>query len=311
MEPRRAFRFGVVCWQARSRHEWRETARQAEQLGYATFLVPDHLQDQLAPVPALLASADATTTLRIGSHVFANDFRHPVMLAKEAATLDLLSDGRFELGLGAGYLRAEYDQAGLAFESPGVRVGRLEEAIRLIKRLLSEGPTTFTGTHYTVTDLPGLPKSIQQPHPPILLGGGGPRLLALAAREADIVSIVLRSRTDGSGLDLTDFAAASMARKVMQVQAAADDRWTTLELSTLIQRVVVTDDRYPAATQLGERYGLSTEQVLESPYILLGTVAQLCEVLQARREQYGLSYIVVFEPGMDAFAPVVAHLANH
>jgi probable F420-dependent oxidoreductase len=245
MEPRRAFRFGVVCWQSRSRHEWREKARQAEQLGYATFLVPDHLQDQLAPVPALLAAADATTTLRIGSHVFANDFRHPVMLAKEAATLDLLSDGRFELGLGAGYLRAEYDQAGLAFEAPGVCVGRLEEAIRLIKRLLSEGPTTFTGTHYTVTDLPGLPKSVQQPHPPILLGGGGPRLLALAAREADIVSIVLRSRTDGSGLDLTDFTAASMARKVMQVQAAAGDRWTTLELSTLIQRVVVTDDRSP------------------------------------------------------------------
>ena len=149
------------------------------------------------------------------------------------------------------------------------------------------------------------------PHPPILMGGGGPRLLALAAREADIVSIVLRSRTDGSGLDRADFAAASMARKVRQVQAAAGDRWATLELSTLIQRVVVTDDRDTPATQLGERYGLPPEQVLESPYILLGTVAQLCEVLLARREQYGLSYIVVFEPGMDAFAPVVARLANH
>jgi probable F420-dependent oxidoreductase len=310
MEPRRAFRFGVVCWQARSRHDWMEKARQAEQLGYATFLVPDHLQDQLAPVPALLAAADATTTLRIGSHVFANDFRHPVMLAKEAATLDLLSDGRFELGLGAGYLRVEYNQAGLVFVPPGVRVGRLEEAIRLIKQLLSGGPTTFTGTHYTVTDLPGLPKPAQQPQPPILMGGGGPRLLALAAREADIVSIVLRSRTDGSGLDLADIAAASMARKVMQVQAAAGDRWTTLELSTLIQRVVVTDDWDTPATQLGERYGLPPEQVLESPFILLGTVAQLCEVLHARREQYGLSYIVVFEPSMDAFAPVVARLAH-
>lgn len=312
MEPRRAFRFGVACARGHSRHDWWEKARKAEQLGYATFLVPDHLQDQFAPVPALLAAADATTTIRIGSHVFANDFRHPVMLAKEAATLDLLSDGRFELGLGAGWLRAEYDQAGLVFEPPGVRVGRLEEAVRLIKRLLSEAPITVTGTHYPVTyrNLPGLPKSVQQPHPPILLGGGGPRLLALAAREADIVSIVLRSRADGSGLDRTDFTAASMARKVAQVQAAAGDRWTTLELSTLIQRVVVTDDPYPVATQLGERFGLPPEQVLESPYILLGTVAQLCEVLQARREQYGLSYIVVFEPGMDAFAPVVARLAN-
>jgi probable F420-dependent oxidoreductase len=318
MEPRRAFRFGVVCARGHSRHDWWEKARKAEQLGYATLLVPDHLQDQLAPVPALLAAADATTTLRIGSHVFANDFRHPVLLAKEAATLDLLSDGRFELGLGAGWMRAEYDQAGLAFEPPGVRVGRLEEAIRLIKQLLSGGPTTFTGTHYTVTDLPELPspylsrllKPVQQPHPPILMGGGGPRLLALAAREADIVSIVLRSRMDGSGLDRADFAAASMARKVRQVQAAAGERWTTLELSTLIQRVVVTDDPYTPATQLGERYGLSPEQVLESPFILLGTVAQLCDVLHARREQYGLSYIAVFEPSMDAFAPVVARLAH-
>src|SRR5712691_1976430 len=310
MEPRRAFRFGVACAWGDSRHDWREKARKAEQLGYATFLVPDHLQDHFAPVPALLAAADATTTIRIGSHVFANDFRHPVLLAKEAATLDLLSDGRFELGLGAGYLRAEYEQAGLAFASPGVRVGRLEEAIRLIKQLLREGPMTFTGTHYTVTDLPGLPKPVQQPHPPILMGGGGPRLLALAAREADIVSVVLRSRTDGSGLDRTDFAAASMARKVMQVQAAAGERWTTLELSTLIQRAVVTEDPYTPATQLGERWGLPPEQVLESPFVLLGTVAQLCEVLHARREQYGLSYIVVFEPSMDAFAPVVARLAH-
>jgi alkanesulfonate monooxygenase SsuD/methylene tetrahydromethanopterin reductase-like flavin-dependent oxidoreductase (luciferase family) len=161
-----------------------------------------------------------------------------------------------------------------------------------------------------VTDLPGLPNPVQQPHPPILMGGGGPRLLALAAREADIVSIVLRSRTDGSGLDRADFAAASMARKVRQVQAAAGERWTTLELSTLIQRVVVTDDPYTPAIQLGERWGLPPAQVLESPFVLLGTVAQLCEVLHARREQYGLSYIVVFEPSMDAFAPVVARLTH-
>jgi probable F420-dependent oxidoreductase len=139
MESRRAFRFGVVCAQRHSRHDWREKARKAEQLGYATFLVPDHLQGQLAPVPALLAAADATTTLRIGSHVFANDFRHPVMLAKEAATLDLLSDGRFELGLGAGWMRAEYDQAGLEFAPPGVRVGRLEEAVRLLQAALERG----------------------------------------------------------------------------------------------------------------------------------------------------------------------------
>jgi probable F420-dependent oxidoreductase len=232
------------------------------------------------------------------------------MLAHEAATLDVLSDGRFELGLGAGWNRAEYDQAGLVFETPGVRVGRLEESVRLIKGLFTEDPVTFTGMHYTVTNLPGRPRSVQQPHPPILVGGGGPRLLALAAREADIVSIVPRTHANGSGLDRTDFTAASMARKVAQVQAAAGDRWSTLELNTLIQRVVITDDRYAAAAQLGERFGIPPEQVAESPYVLLGTVAQICEELLARREQYGLSYTVLFEPSMDALAPVVARLVH-
>lgn len=305
-----AFRFGVVCTQARSRHDWREKARQAEQLGYATFLISDHLEDQWAPVPALLAAAEATTILRVGSHVFANDFRHPIMLAKEAATLDLLSDGRFELGLGAGWNRAEYDQAGLEFEASGVRVGRLAEALHLIKRLFTEGPITFTGTHYTVINLSGWPKVVQRPHPPILVGGGGVRLLTVAAHEADIISIVPRSRADGSGLDSTDFTAASMARKVAQIQDIAGDRWTALELSTLVQEVVVTDDRCTAAAQLGGRWQIPAAQVLESPYALLGTVAQICETLHVRREQYGLSYITVFEPNIDALAPVVARLAN-
>src|SRR5215471_18891183 len=167
MEPRRAFRFGVVCARGHSRHDWWEKARQAEQLGYATFLVPDHLQDQLAPVPALLAAADATTTLRIGSHVFANDFRHPVLLAKEAATLDLLSDGRFEFGLGAGWLRADYEQSGIAYDPPKVRVDRFVEGLTIVKGLFSGEPFSFSGEHYTITELAGTPLPVQRPHPPI------------------------------------------------------------------------------------------------------------------------------------------------
>src|SRR5262250_2177825 len=176
MSHPRPFRFGLLGENVRSAKELVDTAHRAEEAGFATFLLRDHFiaepfGHQLAPLAALATVAASTTRLRVGTMVLCNDYRHPVMLAKEAATLDLLSDGRFELGLGAGWLRAEYDQAGLAFASPGVRVGRLEEAGRLIKGLLSEGPTTFTGTHYTVTDLPALPKPGQQPHPPILMGG--------------------------------------------------------------------------------------------------------------------------------------------
>jgi probable F420-dependent oxidoreductase len=310
MSSQKAFRFGVSCAQGGSRRDWAEKGRRAEQLGYATLLIPDHLGEQLAPVPALLAAAAATTTLRVGSFVFDNDFRHPVMLAKEAATLDLLSDGRFELGLGAGWMRAEYDQAGLVFAPASVRVGRLAETLRIVKAFCAEEPVTFIGTHYTVTSLAGLPKPLQKPHPPLLVGGGGQRLLSIAAQEANIVSIVPRARADGGGLDLTDLTVASMAQKVAWLRTAAGDRFSTLELNTLVQAVMVTDNPHTVASQLAERYGVAPELVLETPYVLIGTVEQLCEALHARRAQYGISYVVVFEDSMDAFAPVVTRLAG-
>jgi probable F420-dependent oxidoreductase len=184
MAEQRAFRFGVVAMQPRSRQEWAEHARKVEALGYATLLMADHFGDLLAPFPALVAAADVTTTLRLGTLVICNDFRHPAVLAQEAATLDLLSDGRVELGLGAGWLRAEYERTGILFEPGPVRVARLEESVRIVKGLLAGETVTFAGQHYTVTDLPGLPRPVQQPHPPLLVAGGGRRILTLAAREA-------------------------------------------------------------------------------------------------------------------------------
>ena len=204
MTKLRPFRFGVSVHGSKSRAEWIGVARQAEVLGYSTLLIPDHLGDQLSPIPALLAAAEATSTLRVGSLVFDNDFRHPVMLAKEAATLDVLSGGRLELGLGAGWMKPEYERAGIPFERASVRIEKMEEAIQIVKGLFADGPLDFAGQYYTITGLEGFPKPVQRPHPPLHIGGGGQRLLSIAAREADIIGFIPRARADGKGQDLTD-----------------------------------------------------------------------------------------------------------
>ena len=314
MTKQRPFRFGVSVHQSRSKEEWIATARKAESLGYSTLLVPDHLGDQLAPVASLLMAAEATRTLRIGSFVFDNDFRHPVMLAKEAATLDLLSSGRLELGIGAGWLRAEYEQAGIPYDSAGVRISRMEEALQIIKGLFADGPLSFSGTYYKVNALEGYPKPVQRPYPPILIGGGGKRLLSIAAREATIVGFIPVARSDGSGPDLTDSTMEALAQKISWVRQAAGDRFDDLELNILVAEVIVTEDREQAAQfialTLASGVQVTAKQVLQVPYLLLGTVDQICEDLLARREQYGISYVTVFERSMEALAPVVARLVG-
>ena len=308
MTPR-AFRFGVTVPAVAAGPAWAERARRVEQLGYSILQMPDHFREQLAPVPALTAAALATTRLRVGSLVFSNDFRHPVVLAKEAATLDVLSGGRFELGLGSGWLREEYDQAGIPFDAPGTRIERMAEAVTLVKGLLAGEPVHFTGRHYTIAGLRGTPTPIQRPHPPLVIGGGGQRLLSLAAREASIVSLVPRARRDGGGLDRGDFGEAAFRQKIEWVRAAAGDRLAALELHTLIQAVVVTDRRAIAAEQLAARFKIGPELVLESPYVLCGTVEEICETLRRRRQTHGISYVTVFDRDLEVFAPVVERLA--
>jgi len=305
----RPFRFGVTAPTVLSGPAWVERVRRIEQLGYSIVHVPDHFRDQLAPVPALTAAAVATTRLRVGSLVFSNDFRHPVVLAKEAATLDVLSGGRFELGLGSGWLREEYDQAGIPFDAPGTRIERLAESVAIVKGLLAGERVTFTGRHYAIAGLPGRPHPVQRPHPPILIGGGGQRTLSLAAREASIVGLVPRARRDGGGLDRADFGEAALRQKVEWVRAAAGDRFEALELHALIQAVVVSDRR-TAAEQLASRFSVPPELLLESPYVLAGTVDEICETVRQRRERYGISYLTVFDRDLKAFAPVVARLAG-
>jgi probable F420-dependent oxidoreductase len=313
MSPGHPFRFGVMVYSAGARQVVTEKARHVEELGFSTFLLPDHLDQPFGALPALAVAAAATTRLRLGTFVLANDFRHPVLLAKDIATLDLLSDGRFELGLGAGWRQREYEQAGIPYDSAPVRINRLAEALHVLTGLFSEGTFAFAGEFYTVAELDGQPKPAQRPHPPIVIGGGGQRILSLAAREADIVSIIPRARPEGTGQQSADWSTATEAatrQKLDWIRQAAGDRFTSLELNTMVYAVVIADDRPAGARQLASRFGLTEEEVIASPNILVGSIEQMVDDLRVRREEFGISYITVPEYFMDAFAPVAERLVG-
>ena len=308
------FRFGISIWHVGSRAELADRARKIEALGYDTLSFPDHLTDRIAPLPALVTAANATTRLRVGTNVLNSDLRHPVLVAREAAAVDLLTDGRLQLGLGAGSIRSEYDEVGLRFEIGRIRVERLAEAVAVIKGLLSGETVTFSGTHYQIAGHTIAPLPAQKPHPPILIGGNGRRLLTLAAREADIVGFSgITFRNGGAAPpDVSAWRAAAVGERVRLVrEAAGEDRFARLELNALVQRVIVTEDRYAAAEELVRRWPeLSAGEILETPYLLVGTVDQMVEDLKARRQRWGISYYAIHEPYLDAFAPVAARLAG-
>jgi len=308
----KTYRFGVNVGPSRSRAEWAQKARKLEDLGYSTLTVPDHLSGYFAPMPALISAAEATKSLRVGTNVLNNDFRHPVLVAREAATADLLTEGRFELGLGAGHMQSEYNQAGLSFDAGRIRVERLSEAVTLIKRLLSGEQVTLAGRYYSVTGDTIYPLPVQRPHPPILVGGNGLSLLTLAAREADIVGLSgITFRGGGAAPDISGWRVSEIDKRTRLIRYVSGDRYKGLELSLLVQRVVVTNDRRKAAEELASRWmQLSPEEILDSPYVLIGTVDEIIEDIQARRERWGISYYAIFEPYVDAFAPVVAWLAG-
>ena len=307
------FRFGVMIWNGASRQEWRSKALKVEELGYSTFLVGDHLH-LFPPIVGLLEAAEATTTLRVGSYVFANDFRHPVLLAQEAAALDLMSDGRLEFGLGTGFYSEDYKGAGFNLDTPAVRVNRLEEAIQVIKGLWADKPFTFTGRYYSVNELESNPKSVQKPHPPIMIGGGSKRILSIAAREADIVGLNIKTTADG-GFDPLSLSPQATQQKIEWIREAAGARFNDIELNILISTVAVTNNPQSVTEQLARDFqqdgtDIQAEQIPAMPHTLIGSVDQIVNDLQERRERYGVSYIVVFEEQLDAFAPVVARLTG-
>jgi probable F420-dependent oxidoreductase len=310
MSIERPFRFGVLShdWSWTGKAAWQEKVRRIEAAGYSTFLTPDHLNEQFGAIPTLGAAAEATTTLRLGTIVLSNDFRHPVMLAKDMATLDLFSDGRIELGLGAGWKASEYAQAGIPFDAGGVRVRRLAESLHVLKALFSGEPVTFDGEFYTISGLTGAPQPVQRPRPPILCGGGGKQILSVAAREADVVSFIPRSAANGP--EWATATAAATEQKLAWVREAAGARFPHLELCASIYGFVLTDDLQGALPPLTGRFGLQEDELLASPHFLVGNAAQIADTLRQHRERFGFSYFILPEVFAAAFAPVVAQLAG-
>ena len=301
-----------MAGKAKSGAGWTELARKAEDLGYSTLCVADHFTDGLAPTPALAAAAAVTTTLRIGSLVYGVDFRHPAALAKEAATLDLLSDGRFELGIGAGWMDQDYDWTGIHRDTPGVRIDRLAEAIEIMRGLWSGASVEHSGATWTINKMVGTPRPVQAGGPPILSGGGGKRVLETAARLGDIVSV--NPNVGGGKFDSAawaSIAAAETDSKMAIVKSAAGERYVDLEIAFLNFFTNVTDDTMGAATTVGGYMGgVLPEAVLASPNTLVGSVDALVEEVQARRERWDGSYMIVMADAIDTFAPVVARLAG-
>ena len=310
MARTRKFRFGVQTSRAASRDEWVAKARKIEDLGFSTLLMPDHFEDQYAPVPALMAAADATTTLRIGTLVFDNDYKHPVVLAKEAATLDVLSGGRLELGIGAGWMTSDYEQAGMAYDAPGERIARLKEGLTVMKGLWADEPAMFDGKHYHV-HMNGLPKPVQRPRPPVLIGGGGKRVLGYAAREADIVGVNFMLAEGVVNREvMTTGSAAATAEKIGWIREAAGARFDDIELNVTVFAAIVTDDRAGMAERLAPRFGVTPAELPDAPHVLLGNVDQIAEDLQRRRDRFGFSYVVISGDGFEQLAPVVKKLAG-
>lgn len=318
------FRFGVQAFSAGSAKEWTELARRVEALGYSTLHLADHYfgngpveatthhpVQMLAATPAMAHAAAVTSTLRIGCRVFCVDYHVPAVLAKEAATLDVLSDGRLELGLGAGWIRDEYDAMGVPFDRAGVRIDRLEEFIGLVKAHFGPDQIDARGTHIQVYNYSGQPKPVQQPRPPIMIGGGAQRVLTLAGREADIVSLNFNNSSGMIGPDgVGSSTAAETDRKIGWIRDGAGDRFNEIEIEIGGYFTTVTDNGEAVASAMAAAFGLSVEEMRAHPNALIGSVDEICEQLQARRERYGISYVTVNGASADDFAPVVARLTG-
>ncbi|MGP4029091.1 TIGR03621 family F420-dependent LLM class oxidoreductase [Actinomadura sp. 3N407] len=310
----RKFRFGVVGESIRSGADLAGTARRAEELGYDVLVLRDHFVtepfgDQLAPMVALASAASVTSTLRLGTMVLANDYRHPVMLAKEAATLDHLSGGRFELGVGAGWLREEYEAAGMPFDRAGARVGRLEESLTILRSLLAGQKTAFTGDHYRIDGLTAFP--VPGHRPPLVVGAGSRRMLGIAGRHADTAGILPRALPEGAiSEEVTERLPDTIARKVGWVRDAAGER--DVELSMMVTPTFGADPRRAAARVAVLRgWGTSAaDLVLDMPSQFVGPPEHIAEQMLTRRDRFGFTYYQVSDEVMEEFAPVVALLTG-
>jgi probable F420-dependent oxidoreductase len=281
-----------------------------ESLGYSAISMPDHLWPQFAPIPALAAVAVATSRPRITTAVLANDFRHPVMLAKEAATLDVLSGGRLDLGMGAGWREEEYRQAGITFDRPSIRIARLVEAVTIIKRLLEGEEVTFRGRYYDVDGYRLTPRPLQRPRPRLALGGGAPRMLSAAAQHADIVSIVTDNRHRTGRGQNAGATLGAVEQATRWIADAAPDRADRLELNVRVLHVNIGTGRLAAAAASASTFGLPAEEIARSPFCAVGTVDQVTDHFRSIRDRLGVSYFTVSAAAAEALAPVVERLTG-
>jgi probable F420-dependent oxidoreductase len=307
----RPFRFAVQYSNAVDGNAWRNEARKLEDLGYSTMYIPDHFGDEWAPLVALTVAAEATQRLKVGTLVLDNDYRHPLVVAKELATLDLVSEGRLEAGIGAGWLRTDYEQAGMPYDPPGQRVSRLDEAVRILKDLWKGEPVSFSGQHYQLTNATCHPKPYTSGGPPILIGGGSRRVLRLAVEHADIIGV--NARLASGAIDAESIAGttpAAYAERIGWIKEAAGERFADLELQSLVFLAQIGRPKAVIAEEMAGLFGYSAEDVAASSTALIGTEDEIVETLLARREELGFSYWVLHGADVDAFAPVVARLAG-
>ncbi len=305
------FRFGVKIRDAPDARGWADRARRAESLGYDTLVLSDHVGYGFSPLLGALAAAQATTRLRVGTAVLCNDFRHPAILAREAATLDLLSEGRLELGLGAGWMREDYARTGIARDPARLRIERLEETLCVLRGLFAGEPFSFAGEHYQIDSMAGFPTPIQSGGPPILVGGGGRQLLSVAGRHADIVGInpTARSGVHDEATDL-DADASRTDEKLAWLREAAGPRFDAIEIACEVYLGEVIDDPAEADRRVSERYRQPPSRARAVPNALVGSLAQIEETIESRRARWSMSYWIFPETAMEAFAPVVAALAG-
>jgi probable F420-dependent oxidoreductase len=305
------FRFAVQVSNAASTDAWKALARKIEDLGYSTLYIPDHLDDQWAPLIALTVAAEATTTLWVGTLVLDNDFRHPVVLAKEAATMDVVTGGRFELGLGAGWMRADYDASGIPMEPAAVRIAKLAEGLEIMRAMWRDGTATFEGQHYQVHGAKGTPAPTTPGGPPLVIGGGSQRILTLAGQVADTVSIVPSLAAGAFGVEMAAEAVLEKyTDRVAWAREAAGDRADQLEFQCWTAAVQVVPNAAEVFDSLAAVFSLTPAQLRAAPLALIGTTGEIVETLQERRDSLGFSYIVVHEAEMEALGPVIAELAG-
>lgn len=305
----RRFRFGVEMMAPFDGMSWADSACEVESMGYSTLFVPDHFHQGFGPIAAMATAAAATTALHVAPLVLACDFRHPAVLARELASIDVLSGGRLEVGLGAGYNELDYSRTGIRMDAPGVRVDRLIEHTLVLQQLFGAGTTNFVGEHYTITGLDGTPKPVDAGGPPILVAGGGPRLLRFAATHADIIGV--NPSTKGKGRpSAQDALPLSIDAKFALIREAAGDRFDTLEFNAWLSVATVGEDTAAVIDQLVARFDAPASEVLDSPIVLVGSAAEVADRLHARRERWGYSYTTVQGPAARSFAPVVAALTG-